>query len=92
MSKNLVFTCVRVRVQLSPLIDVTYFGVVLANSVVEGSYSKIYNFGFIFNFFVLMRCLNHRVPVYSLTCPEKSSRNHVLPREVEQTMIVSSIL
>ena len=42
--------------------------------------------------FVLMRCLNHRVPVYSFTRPEKSSRNYVLPKGVEEAMIVSSIL
>ena len=42
--------------------------------------------------FVLMRCLNHRVPVYSFTPPEKSSRNYVLPKGVGEAMIVSSIL
>ena len=36
--------------------------------------------------------LNQRVPVYSFTRPEKSSRNYVLPRGVEEAMIVSSIL
>ena len=32
------------------------------------------------------------VPVYSFRRPEKSSRNYVLPRGVEEAMIVSSIL
>ena len=49
MSKNLVFTLVRVRVKLSPLIDITVLGVVFANF--KGSYCQIYNFGRIFNLF-----------------------------------------
>ena len=49
MSKNLVFTLVRVQVQLSPLIDITVLGVVFANF--KGSYCQIYNFGCIFNLF-----------------------------------------
>ena len=92
MSKNLVFTLVRVRVQLSPLIDITVLGVVLANF--NGSYSQIYNFGCIFNLFGVDTLLESTCSsLFIYTSREKFTELSLTKiRGVEEAMIVSSIL
>ena len=61
MSKNLVFTLVRVRVKLSPLIDITVLGWFLP--ILKEVIAKFTISGVSLTCFVLMRCLNHHVPV-----------------------------
>ena len=92
VSKNLVFTLVRVRVQLSPLIDITVLGVVLANF--NGSFCQIYHFGCIFNLFGVDTLLESTCSsLFIYTSREKFTELSLTKiRGVEEAMIVSSIL